>query len=302
MAATLLGANEDKTDGGDNRGIRTYNEFYKVLSDRGDTAYAAGSAIGIPRIGDFHSQDPNAYCHSVIAKVTDSPLKKGATFGFMGTLWEVHCQYTTENTTGVTGVNPLTEGAKVVWSGETYARQTNRDKDGNVVKNSAHLPIKSWSVDETRPIAKITKNVSGLPITSITTWPDSINSSSFSFRGLTVPEKTAMYKFDGLSELKYRNNIAYYTFTFSLHFREDWKRYFPNVGKLKYGPVGSGSDYGWLPVQDWRNAPTSSAMPLAIDGSQLIFDTPNVNDSALLYIEVESEKELNFQALSSYLV
>ena len=298
MASFNLGENELKQSAEDDLGIRTYTHFYKVATDQFDTGYVAGAALGIPRIGETHRQDFSAYCTKVTPKVLDGPLKKGPTSTLKGILWEVACQFSTFNL--VQNINPLVEPAKVVWVGEGYQRMTQTDKDGNVVTNAAYVPVPPMSKDETRPIAKIKKNVFGLPVAAITTWPDSINKSPFNFRGISIPEKVAKYKFEQLSDTKVRNGQQYYEFTFSLHFRESWAKRVPNKGRYQRLRDAESGDYKLYPVLDANNVKTTQDVPLNNDGSQKVIPTKTIQPEDIPYFDVDLHNELNFSVLRQY--
>jgi len=303
MPSRLIGHVEDMQEGNNQSGVRTYTHVWKVLTDRDNTAYVAGSAVGLPQVGSFHWEDPDAVCQGLNVKPIDNkgPTKDSITGGKLGLYWLVKADYTTEKGFGIpTNTNPLAEQARISWVGEGYEELVNTDGEGNIIVNTAFTPVRPFSKDRTRPIAKIRKNVSDIPIAAIDTWPDSINKSGFSFRGLSVAEKKARYKFGGLSEAQVRNGVTFKEFTFEFHFRKDWKRYIPNVGRYERLPsILEPGGFAIYPIRDGNGVSVSKEVPLTSAGSAMS-QTTITNSDDILKIEVEPEIPLDFSVLSPF--
>ena len=297
MPGRLIGHIPELQSGSDDGEDRSYDHSWLVLTDLDNTAYVAGGVLGLPKLGQLHWEDPQATCIGISPKPKDGETKDSITPGKLGLYWIVTTKYTT-NQDLKKMENPLSEPAKVTWSGGSYKRMVQTNKDNEVVTNGALVPVKPFEKDENRAIAKVKKNVMSIPVAAVTTWSNTINQSGFQFQGLNILPKTAKYKFEGLSDFKIRNGISYREYTFSLHFRADWRKLIPSKGRYELKDDGTGSKKHY-PVLDGNGVKIASDVPLKPDGSHMIIQ-PTTTPSDIPVIKEDIMEETDFGQLQSF--
>lgn len=165
------------------KGERTYTRTFLVHTDGQATGpMAVTSALGIAygtTYSYYAESDPAAVVTNISAQ-PDSPDGLG---------WRVVVEYGPWPETGPLAENPLLQPAEVSLSGRELEVPVERDRLGNLIKNSAGDPFNpTISKDDSRQILSITRNEAAPPMG----FPrNSVNSVSVTIPGVgTFPPRT----------------------------------------------------------------------------------------------------------------
>jgi len=188
------------------RGIRTYQAQFRLMTTvQTDRPYDVGSHPSLPVIGSAHPDDIYAYCFELSVDPTEP---------WAG--WTVTASYTTERE--ITE-NPLSEPAVIVWGSEQYQKPAVKDKNDNLIVNSAGDPFDPPAMmDDSRVSVTVTKNVSAAPAW-VLEYHNTINSNSFTIDGVSVAARTAKMQAISISEWQSRGGVAFKVLSYTLSFQ-----------------------------------------------------------------------------------
>ena len=192
-------------------GERTYSKVYIVTTDsKYDDFATVSSSASLPRRGDNHPSDFDAYCQ----KVT------GTQASFSPTVWNVTAAYSNKREASD---DPTEDAAEYEWSTEQFQRPAFKDKDGNAIVNSAGDPyLPGLDQDDSRRVVTITKNYQNVP-SWVQDMQDAVNSSAITIDGLTIGARKAKVQSVTVGKRFTRNDIEYRTVTIAIHLRrETW--------------------------------------------------------------------------------
>lgn len=167
--------------GRDKDGHREYKVVYLVESDDGsDGPYAVMNAPGLPAIGVTWNLyagdgDPWAFCHPDM-RVSIHEEKEGE----KPAVWRVEQKFSTKPLTRCqdeTIEDPLLEPQKISGGTSRFTEEGVWDKDGDLIKNSSHEPIRGpqneWDAD--RDIVRIEQNVASLGLATFSGMKNTLN-------------------------------------------------------------------------------------------------------------------------------
>lgn len=205
--------------------IKTDGRFYSELTllANATSTGAGGIILPLPYV-NTHPDNPSFLCKKLSAKQEiRAPLR-----------WIAEADYDTvpiSKQQQEEDKDPLDRAAKIVWNTVKYQKAIERDRDGYAILNSAGdyfdpPPLKDLS----HWTATITKNVSVVP-PGILTWPDKLNSDTFTVDGVSVDVNAAKIMSVNVSELKIEGDEEYRTLTVALEFNKDlWRGKYLNQG------------------------------------------------------------------------
>lgn len=275
MTTWYLGEILEDQEHSDELGVRTYSHRHRLYALKTDTAYAVMSSTFLPQTGAIHKQDLLARAGKRSVVSVHEIENPGGYVAFPKvnhkslTSWVVQVEYSTQVTIYE---NPLLEPAEIWYTGEQYQRPASVDRDLNVITNTAGTPVLDLTVEQTRPIINVRKNVSPTAVVNLETLPDVLNDGAITVNGRTYATNIVKYKFIGMSDVKYRNGVAYLEYDFQLHLRADkWKLDVPNAGLYQINPDSPGQPW---PTFDATGTQATQPMPLALDGTQLASNDP----------------------------
>ena len=301
MTVTLLGEIPGSRDGINDMGKRSYTRAFKIdTDDILDDAYAAGSAVGLPLIGDAYPSDLRAYCHSVDIKCTD-PWRG----------WVYTAQYRTNDGSGSGtesggGSNPNAPDPKkdqnpendtdgVSWSSEQYQVLATT---GFLNNAGARIPIVNTAGDPFDPAAVkddslwvatiVTKKRLG--INRVKTWVNRVNETNFTIDGLIVEERQARIRSVSISGPEFRNQFRFNTTTIVIEI---------NLGP-KFVDVATSTDLSIMnvgfrqlvggvreamtdPDEDGNDIPIAAPVGLDINGLRLAVNVPLIERNYRVY-------------------
>lgn len=246
------------------------------------------SAGALPRRGTIY-QGTQASCRSL-------SVRRESNYVYL-----VTAKFSSKNSTSsekATDENPLLDRPVVTWTGATESKAIYKDRDDKPILNTAGDPIID-TIEENIIGATVKSNVSGLP-TWILSYRNATNDAPFTLRGLGVAANVARFVLPGnfLSEIKERNGVYYYEFTYELKFDEQDLHY----GKLLN--AGFREKVTIEEVEQLRNITNSDGTeisepaPLDIDGAKIEQPTP---ENAVL-VTVKKYYEKDFSVLPGVVV
>ena len=196
-----------------NEAIQTYKRIFNVTTDdQADGPNVALNATGIPDVGDPHPDVSLALVESVNAKATSSP-----------TVWSVEVQYSTEtgNNSGTSPFeeeNPLDRPSIIEWSFAQFQSPVEKDRFGNPVQNSAGDRFTGLSMDDSRPVLRITRNEGGFSPARSIAFKDAINEDNFFG---AEPGQAKCQNIGARS--RFENGFQFFEVRYEFHFRrEGW--------------------------------------------------------------------------------
>lgn len=162
----------------DEEGHRTYTLETEVeTTDTNDGPYTVLSTPGLPAIGSTWSQDndddPWAFCTSVVSV---EPIVKKEKNKY----WLVTNTFSTKPQTKCQDnaiEDPLLEPAKISGGNSNTTKLTNKDRDGNLIKNSSHEPLEV-EVPKGMPTVMIQQNLLDIDLPTITALLNVTNNGS----------------------------------------------------------------------------------------------------------------------------
>lgn len=216
-----------------------------------------------------------------------------------GVAWKVSVTYSSNpgqsviNNSNGNGSDPLSEPARISWSGENFQQVAVVDIDDNPILNSAGDPYDPPLMkDFSRPVATIRKNIASAPAWILTSH-DAINSDEFVIDGLTCEVGKAKLKRADISEWQYRNGIAYRELTLVIHFAKDgWTRKVLDAGfRRKYNDTER--ELITLTAED--GTPQYPPGPVPLDGSGVELTDPT--PSTCVYNSHDLDESIAFSSL-----
>lgn len=130
MAAVNVDETTERGGGGDHKGDTQYRRSFLVRTDDVDDGpFTARIAVGVPRIGDAHDDDPNAVCVKIDVRTHEDWPND----------WDVTCEYSSK--VEDVSENPLDRRSVETWSVERYQEVLERDRAGTVICNSSRRPF-----------------------------------------------------------------------------------------------------------------------------------------------------------------
>lgn len=271
MTAILRGIKNRSAN--NTRGIRTYTDTYSVeVTSQSDTAYTAGSASGLPLVGQVHPDDFTAWCTSL-----DVQLVGG---------WKWYTVTANYSSEFELSENPLFEPAQITWDFEQFQRPALADRSGDAVLNSAGDYYDPPAMrDDSRPIVSVTKNLSVVP-TWILNYQDAINSSAFTVDGIVVAAELAKMNRVGISTVQNRNGIQFRTVTMEIHLQRDgWALSLLDAGYRKKS--------GTTRVIILSDDGTEPSTPIPLDGSGALLSNPTPTNAVFNSYDVYYTADFN---------
>ena len=195
MTITYLGEKPEGRDAQNLKGIRTYTRVFMFQTSlHSEDAWDVGSHANAPNIGDtFH----DAWCISSKPKCMSGKL-----------YWEITAEYSSERELNN---DPLLDPSIVTIDSEQFQRPV----QGAV--NSAGDPFDPPLMrDDSRRVFTVRKNVAVVP-TWVLDYEDSVNSDSFSLKGLTLAIGTIKMQKVTVGELQSRNGTDFLPLMFVMH-------------------------------------------------------------------------------------
>lgn len=299
MTVTLLGEIPGSRDGTNDMGKRSYTRAFKIdTDDILDDAYAAGSVVGLPLIGDSYPSDLNAYCHSVDIKCTD-PWRG----------WVYTANYrTNDNASSESGggsnpnapdpikdQNPENDTDGVSWSSEQYQVLATT---GFLNNAGARIPIVNTAGDPFDPAAVkddslwvatiVTKKKLG--INRVKTWVNRVNKGAFNIDGLAVEERQARIRSVSISGPEFRNQFRFNTTTILIEinlgakFVEDSKSTDLTLINVGFRELVAGNRVAMTDLDEDGNAiPIAAPVGLDINGVRLAVNVPLIERNYRVY-------------------
>ncbi|MCK9569089.1 hypothetical protein M0R72_09115 [Candidatus Pacearchaeota archaeon] len=183
MSASVFGGPRAWGGGRDDEGYREYKVTHLVKTtsaDDGPTTVMFAS--GLPQIGALwqfgNDNDQWAFCYPWM-NITPHDPKEGEKHLW----WMVEQKFSTKplNRCQDTQIeDPLLEPQKVSGSFVKYSREAWIDRNGNLLKNTAHEPFRGPQVefDCNRPTVRIEQNISSLGLATFTAMIDTVNNNT----------------------------------------------------------------------------------------------------------------------------
>jgi hypothetical protein len=275
MTVTYLGEIPEARKAKNQEGRRSYTRAFKLESDsKADTAFDVGSNGSLPVIGSAYPDDANAVCKSLSVS-----CQQGYKY------WIVTAEY---NDTYQVESTPTNDETRISWSSEIFQREAWKDKDGNGVLNSAGDPFNPPVIrDDARTVCRIVQNASSVP-TYVLTYPNCVNSTSFTIDGVSVAARYAKISNVGVSEERRRNGTVYREVTIEMHIRnETWDFEILDAGFREFDPADSTKR-----ILITNDDGTDITEPAILDGSGAKVDDPTPADAVFGSFRVYTE--LNF--------
>jgi hypothetical protein len=257
VTVTYRGEIHDQRKASNKQGKRSYTRVFLLTTDsRSDGAFTVGSNVSLPVIGSAFPDDANAVCKSIDVACVD---------GF--TKWHVTCNY--DDTYQVEST-PTNDETRISWSSEIFQREAWKDKDGDGVLNSAGDPFNPPVMrDDARTVCRIVQNASSVP-TYVLTYPNCVNSTSFTIDGVSVAARYAKISNVGVSEERRRNGTVYREVTIEMHIRnETWDFEILDAGFREFDPADSTKR-----ILITNDDGTDITEPACLDGSGAKVATP----------------------------
>jgi hypothetical protein len=210
-----------------------------------------------------------------------------------GRIYSYKANYSNENSPEEEEDNgqddPLLEPAKVKPTAATLTEATHQDRDGKAFLNTAGDPLideVTWNYGGFR----ISKNVASVPA-SFLALANTTNNASFTVKSQVIPLNAARFIIpsDWLSDLKWRNGVPYYVFTFELDI---------DSRNLHYGvKMNAGTrqlkDGKKVAITGNDGSEVSEPVPLDDDGLELADPTPE----NVIYQKNKRYEEANYSGL-----
>lgn len=156
---------------------RTYVEVFQVLFDTPASAYEAIRATGLPRMGNAHADDPNAFL-----------IKRDVIETANRALWVVNCEY--EYQAFVHHDNPVDDDDLISITTRKLTMVVEKDVDGKAIVNSAK---DKFDPPVEQPISKITLtiqcNQASISLSTIESYTNSVNKYDITICGMSVDSK-----------------------------------------------------------------------------------------------------------------
>lgn len=205
MTVTYLGEIPEARKAQNLRGVRTYSRaFHFSTSQDSEDAWDVGSHPDAPVIG---STFRDAWC------ISSTPQCVSGRFA-----WRIDAEYSSEHE--VTE-DPTAEPARITVSTEQFQKPFVIDKFGNKVNNSAGDPFDpSVPIDDSRRIISVSKNLAAHP-SWILDYQDTVNSDSFTVRGITYAAGKGKLQRVSISDELSRNGTTYFVVQFEIHLQKN---------------------------------------------------------------------------------
>lgn len=255
MTITYIGENHGPAT--NNKGTRSYTRSFKLKTSlQSERAFAVGSHMDLPFIGEVHPDDAMAWCFSLAVDPSD-PWRG----------WTVTAEYSTERELAE---NPTGDPAIITWSSEQFQKAAIVNTSGQAILNSAGDPFDPpLMIDDSRPNVSISKNVAVVPAW-VLTYQDAVNNASFVIDGITVATGLAKIQSISIGAEQSRNGTTFRNLSFTLHLqRQGWQSNILDAGfrQLGYGGV----------LENIRNAGDDElpAAPVPLNGLGVALENPS---------------------------
>lgn len=212
-----------KSASANKEGERKYEVTYLVETGTGDGPLVAvvglTTALSLTVGTSFYNVDgeSDAYAlltHAYKVEKHSAPEEKGA-YWKVTLYWETITAEGSDRDPTNPVQNPLNDPVKISGTFSKGTRKVSRDRTNTLIKNTSHDPI-YVDKDEARPTVRIEKNVSTLPLSSITNLINNVN--SVLMWGLSARK----IKFSSASwTKKYWGTTVYYTLVYEFEINTD---------------------------------------------------------------------------------
>lgn len=272
---------------------RVVRKFFVRTDDKYDNQFTITSYFATDMGITFLSPHPDANIYT--CRSLDADQRDDSPFA-----WDVTCTYSTEplnEDEEDKPENPLDRPARITWDSEVFQKFTNRDKDGNVMVNSAGDPIEAIEVDDIRWVISITKNFASLPAWVLTV-PNSVNSSAVNISGVSLPARTVKVGHLHIGELQVENDIPFYEVTVELSYKPGtWDEEVPDEGFNVSDGSGnvSNTDRTRIMVEDDNGDLSPPTEAVLLNGSGGVLANPTSASAVMLNKRVY--QELDFSGL-----
>lgn len=248
------------------RGVRTYTRAFKFRADsQADDAWEVGSHPDSPRIGQAFR---DAWCISVTPACTDP---------WQG--WTVTAEYSSEREVNE---DPTQDAMQIRVYTEQFQKPAVFDKDGNKIVNSAGDPFDPPNMmDDSRRVISLVRNVAAYPAW-VLTYQDSVNSDTFTVRGITYAAGVGKVQSVSISDGQVRNGYPFYTLEVLIHLQKNgWILQPLDVGFREL-------DYAGTSLINILNSGDSErpSAPVPLDGAGRALADPSTTNNVLLSFPV----------------
>jgi len=273
MAATVRSEDPSARTATNDMGKRSYTRAWTVVtSSRTDDAYTAGSASGLPVIGNTHPSDANAFC-TQLAVTQKSGWR----------VWTVTATYSTERELNT---NPTSDPAVINWNSEQFQRPAVFDRNGNLIVNSAGDPFDPpLMMDDSRRVVMVQKNLAVVP-SWILDYQDAVNSDVFTIDGISVAIGRAKMQAVTVGPVERRSSTVFRTVNFTIHLQRDgWALEPLDAGFREFVTTDS------VPEPELKNILNRGdqqpvAAPVPLDGEGKALDNPTPTNCVFLTYHV----------------
>lgn len=256
------------------KGQRKYTRVFKVEGDsKNDTAFDAGSATGLPSIGDAFPDDANAFCKTIAVTIAPGGGYKH---------WLVTCDY--DDTYQIEQITPVNDELVITWSSELFQSPAWKDKDLKGVVNSAGDPFNPPAMrDDHRTVCRITKNYTNIP-TFVLTYPNTVNDQAFTVDGVLVAKRYAKVSNVSVGGVERRNGVAFRSLTIELQIRNtEWDLSILDAG---FRQIVNTTERERITNENG----TDITEPALLDGAGVKVDDPDTDGAVFLDYRVYTEQ------------
>lgn len=206
MTVNYLGPFERSAN--NDSGKRSYIVTYKLeTTDQSESAYLVGSHPSLPRIGDVHPDDPNAWCNGL--QIDNTSPWKG---------WTATATWSSERELAT---DPTSDPAIITVNTEQFQKVAETDINGYSIGNSAGDPFDPpYMIDDSRRVIMISKNMSGHP-DWLLDYQDVVNSDAFTVKGKTYAAGKGKVQRVTIGEGQVRNGVTFVVVTIEIHLQKN---------------------------------------------------------------------------------
>ena len=258
-------------------GIRTYQHVYQVVTDSSsDDEYVVGSYSGLPRIGQQHPSDSNAWCVDISPELErDTKIN-----------WMVGITYSSANEIAQ---NPLMEPSVIEWDGENFDEVAVYDRSGHAILNSAGDYYADAMRERSRRVVTVVKNIGNVP-SWILEAEDAVNSSQFTLDGKPIAANKAKLSAPKIGRWQQRNGVWYREMTMVIKLNKDGWNLQPLDAGFRYR-----NSLGQLVRAYSEGDGTDVTTPVLLDGAGGLLSNPIPSTAS--YGDFEVYPEYNFNLL-----
>jgi hypothetical protein len=258
MTVVLKGEDPLGRTATNDRGERAYTRVFRLETTAlTDTAYAVGSALGLPVISSTHPGDANAYCNKLDVKCVAGWKE-----------WTVTAHYSTER---VLNAVATSDPARITWETEQFQRVAIADKDDNAITNSAGEYFDPMpTIDDSRRVVTVEKNLTTVP-TWILDYQDAVNSDTFTIDGVSITAGKAKMQRVSVGPVERRNTTAFRNVRFTIALQRDgWDLSLLDIGYTQKNATDPDKR-----EQITMDDGTDPKLPFLLDGNGRKLDNPS---------------------------